>query len=133
MKNRLCSVVFLTFGLLSSPVVMANDAVLGAVLGGGAGAIVGRSIGGRDGTIIGGALGAAAGAAIGSQSRARYVEPRVEYYEPAPVYYPPVHVYRPAPPAVYYVHRGYGRDGWNRHPHYDHHDRGHHRDRDRRH
>ena len=75
---------------LLSANAMANDAVVGAIIGGGAGAFVGHSIGGRDATIIGGALGAAAGAAIGSdRGRTTYVERRVEYNPPPPprVYY----------------------------------------------
>ena len=91
---------------LLSANAMANDAVVGAIIGGGAGAFVGHSIGGRDATIIGGALGAAAGAAIGSdRGRTTYVERRVEYIPPPPprVYYEqPVRVI-PAP--GYY---GYG-------------------------
>ena len=109
MSRKFGITLALTLGLLSANVAMANDAVLGALIGGGAGALVGRSVGGRDGTIIGGALGAAAGAAIGSENNRRsrvdyYEQPAQVYYSPpAPVYYsPPVqHVYYP-PQQVYY-------------------------------
>ena len=100
-------------GLLSlcllSANAMANDAVIGALLGGGAGAFIGQSVGGRNATIIGGAIGAATGAAIGSeQGRTTYVEHRVEYvpsYAPARVQYvappPPVYYYTQPAPVVY--------------------------------
>ena len=134
--NKQPALIALTLCLLSSGTALADDAVWGALLGGGAGAVVGHSIGGRDGTIIGGALGAAAGAAIGSErgrSRVEYVAPPPVYYA-APayrqeVYYPPQEVYY-APPVrqrqVYYVERGYQR-GHRRHHEYrdwDRHDRG---------
>lgn len=85
--------------LLSSTAALADDAVLGALLGGGAGAIVGHSIGGRNGTIIGGALGAATGAAIatGSSHGSRVV------YSAPPAYIPPSVVYMPPPPPPAYV------------------------------
>ena len=134
---KLAISALLSLCLLSAN-AMANDAVIGALLGGGAGAFVGQSIGGRDGTIIGGAIGAAAGAAIGSERarttyvehRGRYVSPRVRalpppppvYYSqpvrviPSPVYYrQPVRVVE-AP--VYYVkdrHHRYSHDrSWKR-------------------
>lgn len=91
----------LSFCLLSAN-AMASDAVIGALLGGGAGAFVGQSIGGRDATIIGGAIGAAAGAAIGSErGRTTYVERRVEYVPP---YAPPRVQYIPPPPPAYYYY-----------------------------
>lgn len=136
MKKRFGVTLALALGLLSANVAMANDAVIGALIGGGAGALVGRSIGGRDGTIIGGALGAAAGAAIGSEERhsrrVEYREPRVYYSQPIQeVYYPPERVYYSQPvrvvqPEVYYV-RGYdhGRRDWKHHRHdRDRYDRG---------
>ena len=130
MKKARCITLALALGLLSSGAALADDAVLGALIGGGAGAVVGHSVGGRDATIIGGAIGAAAGAAIGSQrgaSRVEYVAPPVYYAAPAyppRVYYPPQAVYyaRPvpvAPPPVYYVERGYARDPHWRHHHRD--------------
>lgn len=121
--------IALTLCLLSSGVAQADDALWGALLGGGAGAVVGHSIGGRDGTIIGGALGAAAGAVIGSErsrSRVEYVAPQPVYYA-APayqqqVYYPPQEVYYAEPVRqrqVYYVERGYERDHRRHHEHRD--------------
>ena len=124
MKKTPYITLALALCLLSSNAAQADDAVLGALIGGGAGAVVGHSVGGRDGTIIGGAIGAAAGAAIGSQrsqSRVEYVAPPPYYAAPA---YPPQEVYyaRPvpvAPPPVYYVERGYARDDHWRHHHRD--------------
>ena len=100
---KAAAAAFVSLCLLSSN-AMANDAVVGAIIGGGAGAFVGQSIGGRDATIIGGALGAAAGVAIASdRGRTTYVERRVEYVPPPRVaYQQPVRI-QPAP--VYY---GYG-------------------------
>ena len=98
MKKARCITLALALGLLSSGAALADDAVLGALIGAGAGAVVGHSVGGRDATIIGGAIGAAAGAAIGSQhtaSRVEYVAPPV-YAAPAypqRAYYPPQEVY----------------------------------------
>jgi len=128
MNKKLRNVMVLSLGLLTAGAAMANDAVIGALIGGGAGALVGRSVGGRDGTIIGGALGAAAGAAIASdRTRVRY-EQRVDYYAPAPVYvtqetyYPPQVYYAPpvrvAPRPVYYIEGRYDRgDRWHHRDH----------------
>jgi len=134
MKKQLGITLALTFCLLSSGAALADDAILGALIGGGTGAVVGRSIGGRDGTIIGGAIGAAAGAAIGSQQRGRveYVAPPVYYTAPAypqQVYYPPQQVYYAQPVyqrPSYYVERGYERGYHRHHEHrdWDRHDRG---------
>ena len=154
MKKQLGIAMTLALCLLSSSAALANDAVLGALLGDGAGAVVGHSVGGRDGTIIGGAIGAAAGAAIGSQGgRGGHVEyvghvapPPVYYaapayqqqaYYPQPqAYYPQQQVYyaqpvRPRP--IYYVERGYHR-GYQNDRHYDRRDwdRDHRRGRDGR-
>ena len=130
MKKKLGITMALSLGLLVSNVAMANDAVLGALLGGGAGVLVGRSIGGRNGALVGGALGAAAGAAIGSEQQYRpRVEQRVDYYPPPPVYYsqqtyyPPQPVYYTQParmvqPPVYYIDGGYYRSE-SRHNHRD--------------
>ncbi len=124
MNKKLGGALLLSLGLLSSGVAMANDAVIGALLGGGAGAMVGHSLGGRDGTIIGGALGAAAGAAIASESRPARVVQRVDYYPPPPAYYvekahyEPVRIYRPGYTTVYYVRDGYDR-GRRHHRHRD--------------
>jgi len=53
-------------GVIGASPAYAGDArlVLGAVIGGGAGAAIGQSLGGRDAAIIGSAIGAAAGAAV---------------------------------------------------------------------
>ena len=134
MKRKLRIAMVFSLGLLSANLAMANDAVLGALLGGGAGAVVGRSIGGRNGTVIGGALGAAAGAAIGSS----YRSPHVENYSPSPVYYAPpayshqqVYYTRPVrvqQRPVYYVQNSFYRDGRKNHHYHDRswdrHDRG---------
>jgi hypothetical protein len=121
------STIALTLCLLSSTVAMANDAVLGALLGGGAGAVVGHSIGGRDGTVIGGALGAAAGAVIGSErghgrvdysvAPVHYTQPG--YYAPPVAYYPQQQIYYSQPVRVeqrpiYYIQDSYDR-GYRRH------------------
>ena len=130
MKKARCITLALALGLLASGAALADDAVLGALIGGGAGAVVGHSVGGRDATIIGGAIGAAAGAAIGSQrgaGRVEYVAPPVYYAAPAypqRVYYPPQTVYyaRPvhiAPAPVYYVERGYQRNHRRHHEYRD--------------
>ena len=99
MKKQIGIALALSLGLLASNAAMANDAVLGALLGGGAGVLVGRSVGGRDGAIIGGALGAAAGAALASQRpHGHYGPPAYVTFEAAPAYYPP---------QVYYAPQGY--------------------------
>ncbi len=119
MKKQLQIAMLVSLGLLSANVALANDAVIGALVGGGAGVIVGSSMGGRNGAIVGGALGAAAGAAISSDHR-RHEGPAMAYstgyYAPAPYYAEPVYYSRPvryvAPP-VYYFDRGYSRE-WRR-------------------
>jgi hypothetical protein len=88
---------------LAAP-ALASDVVLGAVLGGGAGALIGQSLGGRDGAIIGSAIGAAAGASAASSTRYYSASGRsvvVHHAPPAPVYHVPAPVYY-APPAVVY-------------------------------
>ena len=137
MKRIFALASTLILGLLSASTALANDAVLGAILGGGAGALVGRSIGGRDGTIVGGAIGAAAGAAIGSESRRErvvsnygehvqvYYAPPVQrvYYSAPPVYYTqPVRVV--APPVYYVRERGHGARHWDHRRDWERHDRG---------
>lgn len=134
MKKQLGITITLAICLLSSGAAIADDAVWGALLGGGAGAVVGRQIGGRDGTIIGGALGAAAGAAIGSErghGRVQYVAPPVSavYYTAPPAYYAASPAYYPQPPVyytrpvrvergpIYYVPGGYERDYRRHHDH----------------
>ena len=120
MKKHLgMTLILATLASLASNSALAGDAVLGALIGGGAGAVVGSSIGGRDAALIGGALGAATGAAIAS-SGTRIVHAGPAYYAPppppaiyvpAPVVYPQQAYY--APPVrverrVYYVESGYG-------------------------
>lgn len=136
MKKQLGISLALALGLLTSTVAMANDAVLGALLGGGAGVLVGRSMGGRDGAVIGAALGAAAGAAIASQNKdisvGYYSPPPVRYSQPA--YYPQQDYYSQA---VYYrqplrverrtisiVHDRHGRNQWDDRRHNPHRVRG---------
>lgn len=110
----LASALLAGSAFLVNPAV-ASDALVGALIGGGAGAIVGNAVGGRDGAIVGGALGAVTGAAIGSQrvarpvaypaSRVAYVEPAVAYVEPRVVYAERPVVYAVEPRPVRYVER----------------------------
>lgn len=125
MKNKLGITLTLSLCLLTSTAVMADDAIWGALIGGGAGAAVGGSVSGRNGAIIGGALGAAAGAVIGSEnhrSRVDYVP--AQAYRPQPVYYTeqPVYYYsqpvRVVAPPVYYIEQG--RDRNDRRHHHKH-------------
>jgi hypothetical protein len=107
MKKKFGLTLALSLGLLVSSLAIANDAVLGALLGGGAGAIVGQSIGGRNGAVVGGALGAATGVVIASNRvpsppASAYYPPQQVYYPPQQVYYPPPQVYYP-PQQVYYT------------------------------
>lgn len=84
-----------------APTAHASQPVLGAIVGGGAGAMIGQSIGGRDGAVIGGAIGAAAGVAA-TQHRHSGYGASVGFGYPAPVYVPAPPVYY-APPPVYYA------------------------------
>ena len=136
MNKNLRNVMLLSLGLLSASAAMADDAIWGALIGGGAGALVGRSVGGRNGAVIGGALGAATGVAIASDRHPVRVQQRVEYYPSAPIYvaqetyYPPQQVYyseqvRFEPPPVYYIEGRHDRGprwrhherNWDRHDH----------------
>ena len=72
MKKRFGIIFSLSLGLLSANIAMANDAVLGAIIGGGLGAAVGNHVGGRDGAFIGGAVGAAAGVVIAAEDDRRH-------------------------------------------------------------
>ena len=106
MKKSFVIALALSAGLLSANAAQANDAVLGAVIGGGLGAVVGNHVSGRDGAIIGGAVGAAAGVVIASEND-RHYRPRPVYVAPAPVrVYTPAPIYAPspvyAPTPVYY-------------------------------
>ena len=95
----------LLVGATLTSTAQADSEVLGAAIGGGAGAWVGHSMNGRNGAIVGGVIGAAAGAAIAGSDSPRYYEsrpsyrsrPYVEYVPPPPVVY-----YRQPPPVVYY-------------------------------
>ena len=107
MRKSFVIALALSAGLLSASAAQANDAVLGAVIGGGLGAVVGNHVSGRDGAIIGGAVGAAAGVVIASEND-RHYRPRPVYVAPSPVrVYAPTPVYAPAPvyapPPVYYA------------------------------
>lgn len=93
---------------LLAPPARASQPVLGAIIGGGAGAMIGQSFGGRDGAVIGGAIGAAAGAAAAQHTRhggyGAHVGvgyPPPVYAPVAPMYAPVAPVYVPAPPVVY--------------------------------
>ena len=144
MKKMTGIILAATLGLLTSTVAVANDAVIGALIGSGAGALIGQAMGGRNGTLVGGVIGATAGAVIASEQEDTRRRDRrvVEYYAPHPqtvyttqTYYPPQTAYYPAqqvyyapppvrvvaPPTVY-VTSGYDRDPHrhhhHRHPHH---------------
>ena len=108
MNKRLALTLTLSFGLLTSSAAMANNAVVGAVLGGGAGALVGQSVGGRDGALIGSALGAVTGVVLTGQHGRPAINQRVDYYAP-PVYHAPPVVYtqRAYAPPIVYAQRAY--------------------------
>jgi uncharacterized protein YcfJ len=110
-----------------------DDVVIGALIGGIAGAAIGNNMGGQDSALVGAAIGGLAGAAIGS-SNSRYEAPHPVAYRrapvvyaavpPAPVRYVPV-VYTPEqvtfPQTVVYQdrhewrERRHGRQGWRGH------------------
>ena len=69
--RRTMAVLGVAFGLLSVS-AQADDRVLGAVIGGSAGAVIGHTVNGRNGALVGGALGAAAGAVIAASDRGDY-------------------------------------------------------------
>ena len=146
----LCSSLLIASGVAQAG-DRSGDALLGGLIGGGAGAVIGNHIGGRDGAIIGGALGAATGVAITTDRGSRGY--RGERYVAAPVYAPVRERYVAAPvyvqprrvmyyePEVRYVkrrghgywehrefhhgHRGWGhRGGWRGDRHGDDHDDG---------
>ncbi len=102
--NTRTRILIASLCILASGGAVANDAVWGALVGGGAGAAIGGSVSGRNGAVVGGAIGAAAGAVIASDSHHDYnragYRPHVVYYPAPPVYYtPPARVVTP----VYYV------------------------------
>jgi hypothetical protein len=96
---------------LSSQAYANDDALLGAVVGGGIGAAIGHGVQGRDGALVGGAIGAIAGASIAANAAPYYgsgyyaapvgYAPAPVYYGPAPVYYRAAPVYYPRPRIVY--------------------------------
>lgn len=91
-----------------------RDAVVGAMVGGGAGALIGHSVNGRDGALVGSAIGALAGVAIATSDRDNHRDdyrrgngyrdyrepPRTVVYE-QPVVRERVVVYPPRPVVVY--------------------------------
>lgn len=100
MKTRFGIILSLSLGLLSANAAQANDAVLGAILGGGLGAVVGNHVGGRDGAAIGGAVGAAAGVVIATDEDHGHRRPRHVHHHPGPALH--------ARPGLYA-----GSDGWS--------------------
>ena len=52
MKKQLRIAITLSLGLLTASAAMADDAVWGALLGGGAGAAIGHSVNGRNGAVV---------------------------------------------------------------------------------
>lgn len=100
LKQTLGIATVLSLGLATSSVALANDAVIGALIGGTAGAFVGRSMGGRDAAVAGGVIGAAAGAAIATQPRT-YHQPRATYYPSQQAYYAPPPAYHVRQPGYY--------------------------------
>lgn len=112
--NRQFAIALLAVGLLSATAARADNAILGAAIGGGAGALIGKSVGGRDGAIVGGALGAAAGVVIAGETS----RPRVVEYVPAPVYAPPP-VFVEARPVVYYARDRHWEE-WREHQRWAH-------------
>jgi hypothetical protein len=110
---------------VSANAMADSDGVLGAVVGGSAGALIGHAVHGRNGALVGGALGAITGVALSDSSRSyqpypyqgstvvypqSVVRERVIY----PSYYPDnVVVVRPyQPPRVVYVND----DGYRAYP-----------------
>src|SRR6218665_3118078 len=88
--KRILTISALVMSTAFSAAAMAgqqSDAVVGAVLGGGAGALIGHSVNGRDGALIGSAIGAITGVAIATSDRGRErVETRTVVYEQPVVY-----------------------------------------------
>lgn len=122
------ALVPLTLGLLAAPAAQAGDAIIGGMIGGGAGAMIGQHVGGRDGAVIGGALGAATGVYIANDA------PRYRSPPPPPAYaygYGPRVIVAPPPQTVYYVPAGRGWRGHDYRHHHHHHDRHYDRHHDR--
>lgn len=128
----------------------SNDAVVGAMVGGGTGALIGHSINGRNGALIGGALGAFTGVALATADHDRqhtvvYEQPVVferEDYRPERVMvvqrYQPRRVVLIDRDRVYGYGYGHGRyrhdhhHGWNKSYASEDNDRGYNRGRDDR-
>ncbi len=118
MKKRIVLGLLVPMALATTVPAMANDQLIGALLGAGAGVLIGRNMGGQDGAVVGGALGAAVGASVtrthyeggrgGYEGRTGYegrggYENRGGYYpQQRPVYreVPQVY-YQPAPRVIY--------------------------------
>lgn len=83
--KRILTISTLLFSTVFGATAMAGqqgDAVVGAVVGGGAGALIGHSVNGRDGALIGSAIGALTGVAIATSDRDRQrVETRTVVYQ----------------------------------------------------
>lgn len=83
--KRILTISALLLSTAFSATAMAgqqSDAVVGAVVGGGAGALIGHSVNGRDGALIGSAIGAITGVAIATSDRDRQrVETRTVVYQ----------------------------------------------------
>jgi hypothetical protein len=98
MKRRfVIAAALFAASLALTPGARASDALIGALLGAGAGIVVGHAVGGQDGAIVGGGIGAIAGAAIGShhhRSRAVYAPVRRSAYYDEPVIVERRHVRR---------------------------------------
>lgn len=103
--KRILTISALVLATAFSTTAMAGqqgDAVVGAVVGGGAGALIGHSVNGRNGALVGSAIGAITGVAIATSNRDRE-ESRAVVYEERPVVRERVVVYQPQPqPMVVY-------------------------------
>ncbi|MBI4754918.1 MAG: hypothetical protein HY778_05740 [Betaproteobacteria bacterium] len=105
MKRTILAAVATSVLLAAAPAwADRGTAILGAAIGGAAGAVVGREVGGPGGAVLGAALGGAAGVAV-TQNLGGYGRDRVQVREPAYV----------TPPAFGYGgYGGYGRPGYRR-------------------
>lgn len=131
MKRLFLMSSLLVTSLVAAPVMAGErqDAVVGAVIGSGAGALIGHSLSGRDGALFGGALGAMAGVAIATSDRGpstrTVVHERVVY----PVQKVVVVKEPPRRVVVVHEHRHGKGPGWKKayayqdHRGYDRHDR----------
>lgn len=120
-----------------------NEAIIGGLLGGGAGAAIGHHIHGRNGAIIGGALGGAAGVAIATPREV--VHERVYVREEPRYYHAPRERVRYRPEPRHEWHRDHDRHhdhwrqddrrhgGWDKGRGHRHHGHGHGRGHGHRH